>query len=241
MSHPTGISALAVYGSLSKVEPQRKAILIKDPVFKKDIQDFKLQVAKIKNVDDLFKNYKLLKTVLEAYDLDTEIDKAGFIKKILTGNPLDKKSLVNQVNDNRYRDLATDIGLYAGVGILKTSDFAKKLETKLAQIRFEHKIDDEAPGIRGAMRFKAAAPKIKTPYDILSDPVLRDVVLKATGLPLVIVRQSVEAQARLLESRIKFDKLKDPNYVDKIVKQYLVNLQAAAPAGSSNNLVNLFV
>ena len=68
-----------------------------------------------------------------------------------------------------------------------------------------------------------------------------DVVLKATGLPLVIVRQSVEAQARLLESRIKFDKLKDPNYVDKIVKQYLVNLQAAAPAGSSNNLVNLFV
>ena len=110
MSHPTGISALAVYGSLSKVEPQRKAILIKDPVFKKDIQDFKLQVAKIKNVDDLFKNYKLLKTVLEAYDLDTEIDKAGFIKKILTGNPLDKKSLVNQVNDNRYRDLATDIG-----------------------------------------------------------------------------------------------------------------------------------
>lgn len=231
---------LAVYSSLSKIEPQRKAVIIKDPVFKKDLQDFKAHAAKVKNADDLFKDYKLLKTVLEAYDLDSEIDKAGFIKKVLTGNPLDKKALVNLVNDNRYRELATDLGLFAGVGGLKSSDFAKKIETKLAQIRFEHTIDDETPGVRAAMRFKAAAPKIKSPYDILSDPVLRDVVLKATGLPLVIVRQTVESQARLLESRIDFSKLKDPRYADKLIKQYLVNAEASAPAGGNNHLVSLF-
>ncbi len=241
MSHPTGASALAIYGALSKIEPQRKAVLAKDPVYKKDLQDFKLQSAKVKTVDDLFKNYKLLKTVLEAYDLDSEIDKAGFIKKILLGNPLDKEALVNRVSDNRYRDLALDLGLYAGVDGLKSPGFAAKIETKLAQTRFEKTIDEEAPGVRAAMRFKAAAPKIKSPYDILSDPVLRDVVFKATGLPLVVVRQSVESQARLLESRIKFDKLNTPAYVDKIIKQFLANTgAAAAAAASSSTQISLF-
>lgn len=241
MSHPTGASALAVYGALSKIEPQRKSVLIKDPVYKKDLQDFKLQAAKVKTADDLFKNYKLLKTVLEAYDLDSEIEKAGFIKKILLGNPLDKEALVNRVNDNRYRDLASDLGLYAGVDGLKSPAFAAKIETKLAQIRFEKTIDEEAPGVRAAMRFKAAASKIKSPYDILSDPVLRDVVFKATGLPIVVVRQSVESQARLLESRIKFDKLKNPAYVDKIIKQYLANTElAASAAAASSTQISLF-
>lgn len=244
MSHPVGGSALAVYGTLDKLGPQRKAVLAKDPLYKKDLQDFKLNVAKIKTVDDLFKNYKLLKTILEAYDLDSEISKAGFIKKILTSNPLDKKALVNQVNDNRYRDLAVDIGLYAGVDILKSSDFATKVQTKLAQTRYEREIDEENPGIRAALRFKASAAKIKTPYDVLSDPVLRDVILKATGLPLIIVRQTVESQARTLESRINFAKLKDPRYVEKIVKQYLSNVDAdarkSATASANSGTLSLF-
>lgn len=242
MTYATGGSALAIYGALSKLEPQRKAVLVKDPVFKKELQDFKLQVAKVKTVDDLFKNYRLLKTILEAYDLDSEINKAGFIKKILASNPADKKALVNLVNDNRYRELAMDIGLYAGVDGLKSSDFAKKIETKLAQTRFERNMDDETPGVRAAMRFKAAAGKIKSPYDVLSDPVLRDVILKATGLPLIIVRQSVESQARTLESRIDFAKLKDTKYVEKIIKQYLANVDAEAVRSSNTNngLLSLF-
>lgn len=242
MAHAVGGSALAIYGTLEKLEPQRKAVVVKDPLYKKDLQDFKLNAAKVKTVDDLFKNYKLLKTILEAYDLDSEINKAGFIKKILTSNPLDKKALVNQVNDNRYRDLATDIGLFAGVGGLKTSNFADKIQTKLAQTRYEREIDEENPGIRAAMRFKASAAKINSPYDVLSDPVLRDVIFKATGLPLIIVRQTVESQARTLESRVDFAKLKDPRYVEKIVKQYLSNVDADARKSASTNtgLLSLF-
>ena len=224
------------------LEPKQKILVKNSALFKKDIEMFKARAANIDSVDELFKDYRLLKVVLEAYDLDTEIDKAGFIKKVLTSNPADKDALVNRVTDNRYRELALDIGLFNGVKGLKTSAFASRLESKLAQIRFEHNVDDEAPGVRAALRFRTLAAKIKTPYDVLSDPVLREVAFKANGIPKETVRQPVESQARLLASKIKFDKLKDPNYVNKLIKQYLVQIEtvSSAPTGGNGLQINLF-
>ena len=224
-----------------RLEPRQKILVTNSAIFKKDIETFKLRAANVTSVDELFKDYRLLKTVLEAYDLDSEIDKAGFIKKILTSDPSDESSLVNLVQDNRYRELALDIGLFNGVEGLKSASFAIRLESKLAQSRFEHNIDDQTPGVRAALRFRAVAANIKSPYDILSDPVLRDVVLKATGLPLTIVRQSVESQARLLESRINFSKLKDINYTNKLINQYLAQVGATPASDGVSSLVSLFV
>lgn len=224
-----------------RLEPKEKQLILNSAQFKKDISNFKLRAANIDKPEDLFKDYRLLQIVLEAYDLETEINKAGFIKKILTSDPADKEALVNRVNDSRYRDLALDIGLFSGVKGLKSTAFANRLESKLAQIRFEHKVDDESPGVRAALRFRALAPKIKSPYDILADPVLRDVVLKATGLPLEIVRQPVESQARLLESRIDFSKLKDENYADKLIKRFLVLSETVQSSSAKQTLLNLFV
>ena len=223
-----------------RLDPRQKTLIINSAQFKKDVLDFKSRVAAIDDADELFKDYRLLKIVLEAYDLDSEIDKAGFIKKILTSDPTDKNALVSRVNDNRYRELALDIGLFSGVKGLKSTAFANRIEAKLAQTRFEHVVDDESPGVRAALRFRALAPKIKSPYDILSDPILRDVVLKATGLPLEIVRQPVESQARLLESRIDFDKLKDANYANRLIKRFLVLTEAAPVSTGNGSLLDLF-
>lgn len=225
-----------------RLEPKQKTAILNSAVFKKDIETFKSRAANIDTVDELFKDYKLLKTVLEAYDLDSEINKAGFVKKVLTSNPADKNALVNRVNDNRYRDLALDIGLFSGVKGLKSSAFANRLESKLAQTRYERGLDEESPGVRAALRFRSAAPRITSPYDILADSVLRDVVLDATGLPLTIVRQPVESQARLLESKINFSKLKDASYANRIIRQFLVHAETGENAvGGNAPLVSLFV
>jgi len=225
-----------------RLEPKQKTAILNNAVFKKDIETFKSRAANIDSVDELFKDYKLLKTVLEAYDLDSEINKAGFVKKVLTSNPADKNALVNRVNDNRYRDLALDIGLFNGVKGLKSSAFANRLESRLAQTRYERGLDEESPGVRAALRFRSAAPRITSPYDILSDPVLRDVVLDATGLPLTIVRQPVESQARLLESKINFSKLKDASYANSIIKRFLAHAETEPNASGRNDpIVSLFV
>lgn len=222
------------------LEPKQKLLVIKSALFKKDIETFKARAANIDSPDELFKDYRLLKIVLEAYDLDSEIDKAGFIKKILTSNPAEKDALVNRVNDSRYRELALDIGLFSGVKGLKSSAFANRLEDRLAQVRFEHNVDDQSPGVRAALRFRALAPKIKTPYDILSDPVLRDVAFKAYGIPLEVVRQPVESQARLLENHIKFARLKEPAYAGRLIRQYLAKVETPVTATGNGALLDLF-
>lgn len=224
-----------------RLEPSQKLLVMNSAQFKNDIKTFKQRAANIDNVDELFKDYRLLKIVLEAYDLDSEIDKAGFIKKILTSNPTEKDALVNRVNDNRYRELALDIGLFNDVKGLKSAAFANRLESRLAQVRFEHNVDDQSPGVRAALRFRALAPKIKTPYDILSDPVLRDVAFKAYGIPLEVVRQPVESQARLLESKINFGRLKEPAFANRIIRQFLAQTESAPSATGNGALVSLFV
>lgn len=223
MSDISGVSALSVYGVLDRLEPLRKGMVAKDPAFKKELETFRARVKDVKSVDAFFKDYRLLKTVLEAYGLESEIDKAGFIKKLMTGNPTDKKALIQRVNDPRYVELASEIRLFLGVTTLKSADFAQKVETRLKQIRTEKSLDEQSPGIRAAMRFKAEASKVKTAYDLLGNPVLREVILTATGLPKQIAYQTVESQARTVEARVKINKFGDPKYVDKLVKQFLVN------------------
>lgn len=239
MSELSGVSALSVYGVLDRLEPLRKGMVARDPAFKKEMETFRARVKDVKTVDDFFKDYRLLKTVLEAYGLESEIDKAGFIKKLMTGNPTDKNALIQRVKDPRYVDLTSDIRLYSGLTSLKSADFAAKVETRLKQIRTEKSLDEQSPGIRAAMRFKAEASKVKTAYDLLGNPVLREVILTATGLPKQIAYQSVESQARTIESRVKINKLNDPKYVDRLIKQYLVNHDREENA-QNNPLLQLF-
>ncbi|HBA43169.1 MAG TPA: hypothetical protein DIT40_00540 [Alphaproteobacteria bacterium] len=237
----TGISALAVYKGLDRLEPIRKELVARDPSFKNDIANFKTRVKEVEDVDDLLDDYRLLSTVLEAYGLESEINKRGFIKEILISDPTDPESLVNRANDNRYRDLAVDLRAYAGVNTLKSSDFAAKVESRLTQIRFEKSLDAESPGIRQAIRFQQEAANIKSPFDILGNPILRDVALGATGLPLEIVYQTVEAQGRTLEKRLDFEKFQDPKYVDRVIQQYLISVDTAATANSATaGIVSLF-
>ncbi len=239
MAGSSGISSLAVYGSLDRLELQRRTAVARDPVFKKEMETFRARVKDIKDANAFFKDYRMLKTVLEAYGLETEIDKVGFVKRLLLSDPTDKNSLINRARDPRYQELTADIRLYLGVNKLKDDLFANKIETKLKQIRTEKSLDEQTPGIREAMRFKAEAPKVKSPYDILGNPVLREVILTVTGLPPEIARQSVEAQARLIEARIKISKLSDPRYVDSLIKQFLVKHEAEA-SPPSNVLAGLF-
>lgn len=235
----SGVSTLAVYNALDRLEPQRQKLIAKDPMFKKEMETFRARVKDIKSVEEFFKDYRVLKTVLEAYGLETEIGKAGFVKKLLSGNPTDKNALINRARDPRYQELSADIRLYLGISQLKDSLFATKVEKRLQQIRTEKSLDEQSPGIRAAMRFKVEAPRVKTPYDILGNPVLREVILTVTGLPKTIAYQTVEAQARVISARVKIAKFSDPRYIDSLIKQFLVRHEAEAnPPG--NLLLGLF-
>lgn len=67
---------------------------------------FREVAAKITDVDSLLRDRRTLQTVLEAFQLESEIDKRGIIRKILTEPPSEQTSLANRLTDQRWRQLA---------------------------------------------------------------------------------------------------------------------------------------
>ncbi|MGK7863921.1 DUF1217 domain-containing protein [Falsiroseomonas sp. E2-1-a4] len=57
-------------------------------------------------VESLLKDRRTLQVVLEAFQLEGEIDKRGILQKILTEDPAAEGSLANRLTDRRWRELA---------------------------------------------------------------------------------------------------------------------------------------
>ncbi len=211
--------------------------MAKNPTIKKDMDYFKRAVKEVKDPEDLFKDYRLLKIVLSAYGLESEINKIALVKKTLMSDPDDINSLVNKMKDSRYRDMHKDLRLDLGLTHLNLNATAIDLEKNLISVSVEKELDAQAPGIRRAINFKKVADKgdIDTAYDLLGNANLRDVALKARGIPIELVRADIDTQGRTLEKHFDFDLFDDdPDYVDKIIQQYLVNIDIEN-AQSANN------
>jgi hypothetical protein len=84
--------------------------------------------------------------------------------------------------------------------------------------------------LSNALTFRSEASTITSVDQILGDPVMRDVVTTALGLPLQIAFQPLEAQEKAVSSRLDITQFKDPKFVESFVQRYLL---AAGSNGSS--------
>lgn len=64
------------------------------------------QAARITDVEALLKDRKTLLMVLEAFQLESEVDKRPMLRRVLTEDPADRGSLVNRLSDPRWKQLA---------------------------------------------------------------------------------------------------------------------------------------
>ena len=67
---------------------------------------FREIAANTTDVESLLRDRRALQTVLEAFQLEGEIDKRGIIRKVLTEPPGEQTSLANRMVDQRWRQLA---------------------------------------------------------------------------------------------------------------------------------------
>jgi hypothetical protein len=61
---------------------------------------------RIADAEALLKDRRALTLVLEAFQLESEIGKRAMLRRVLTEDPADEKSLVNRLADPRWRELA---------------------------------------------------------------------------------------------------------------------------------------
>jgi flagellar basal body rod protein FlgG len=120
LSYLSNLSAGQGYQVLSKNLPQAITNFEKTPQAQGAISSFEAGVAQCKTVSDFVNNPKLVDFVLSAFGLDSEDQYQGLIRQVLTQDPNSSSSLVNQLTDPRFKQLATALDFHSdGLGQLQ--------------------------------------------------------------------------------------------------------------------------
>jgi uncharacterized protein DUF1217 len=111
-------------------QAQLQAQFEKSTTTSADIAGYQAGVSKIKTVDALLNNYKVLNVALTAYGMQDAINQKGLLKQLLTQDPTQKTSLAQRLGKanylafaQAYRSLSTDggVGLSSAASINTTA------------------------------------------------------------------------------------------------------------------------
>src|SRR5689334_13146564 len=99
-------SASSTYRLVTKDQAHLLAGFEKQPTYKREVDRYKAEIGKVTSVDALVKDRRLLTVALSAFQLESEVDKAALIKKVITEDPDDPKSLAKRLADPRWQNFA---------------------------------------------------------------------------------------------------------------------------------------
>ena len=157
----------------------------------------------MRSVDDFLKDKRLVAYALQAYGFKGQDISNGDLRKILTSDPLDPKSFGNQKDNTGFRPLATAFnfgsdGKVLLVPKLQPQDRSDLVATSDLYVRqsMEQEAGADNDGVRLALYFQRVAPTVKTPYGILADRALLQVVKQRwpcrlrCRMPILMFRQT---------------------------------------------------
>lgn len=198
----------------------------------RDVERFRQRAGEIGSIDELMKDRRTLTFVLEAFQLESEVDKRAVVRKLLTEDPADLGSFANRMADPRYRQLNQTFGFDdAAKPPLADPERVEAIIRKALTNRFEKANGEANPGLREAMYFKRMIGSVTDVKGLMSDKVLTAVARTALGLPKQFGLLEYEQQKTILEKRLDGVDFKDAAWAHRFVQHYLtLNDDAAAPA-----------
>lgn len=209
---------------------------------KADIEYYRSNITEIESLDDLFKDHRLLKFVLSSYDLESEIQYPGKVRKIIESDLSDVDSLANRFQDPRFQKLAQDINFHIlGVSKLKFQSTTDEMVKRYERLEYERHLDEQAPGVRAAIEFERRIKDVSKTVQLLGDSVLREVVTVANNIPKELAYQEVDSQVTALERKVDVNALKsDQNEIEKMVLRYLTFKDSGGTGSPQSYLLGLF-
>jgi len=205
--------------------------IAEEPQTKKDLARYAKVVKEAKSLDDVLNDPIARKVFLKASGLGDQVDYVALAKKALSSDLEDTSSLAYRLSSTNglWLEAAKKHNFHLfGADLLKLSTSIKEISDNYAgEIRLD-RLDQQMPGLGSAVLFKRMASSLDTPIKILGSALGREVVTTALGLPKQIALQSLEAQTKAISQRLDAKKLKDPEFVDKLVQRYLIQLNGGA-------------
>jgi hypothetical protein len=220
----------SVHGALANAEKnEAKQIqqIAKDPIVKKELERYVKVVKEAETIEDVLDDPVARRVFLKANGLGDQADAVALAKKALTSDLGDSDSLAYRlasVNGN-WLSTAKKYDFHTvGVELLKLDIALEEVASNYVGEKRLDMLDEQLPGLGSALLFKKIAKDLDTPIKILGSALGREVVTTALGLPQQMAIQSLEAQEKAITQRLDPKKLKDPEFVDKLVQRYLIQL-----------------
>lgn len=191
------------------------------PVTARETKYYLENIGNVKSVEDLLANHRLYSYAMKAHGLEDMIYAKGFMRKVLTEGIDDKESFANRLTDGKYKAFAETFN-FARYGELATTFDRAKQGTVDNYIRqtLEISAGEDDQGVRLALYFSRKASEIKSPYDILADTALREVVLTALSIPSEAAAGNIDALAASIKKRLDIDSLKEPKELERFLKRF---------------------
>ncbi|WP_295895860.1 DUF1217 domain-containing protein [uncultured Bartonella sp.] len=199
--------------------------IMKQPDVKRETDYYTQNIKSVKTVNDFLSDTRLFNYAMKAYGLEDMSYAKGMMRKILTD-----ADYATGLVDKRYQQFAAafNFNKYGDKATSQTSATTAAVN-KYMQQTLETQVGDQNEGTRlalyftrtvGAMAKNDTLSKDGWAYQLISDKALSAVVYTALGIPDSVRGSDVEAQKRLLESRLTYDDLADPAKLEKFIGRF---------------------
>ena len=186
-----------------------------------DADRFRARATAIASVEDLLKDRRSLTMVLEAFQMESEVDKRAVIRKLLTENPADQASFANRMADHRYREINAAFGGRSGAPLASPALVERIIQRTMVN-RFEKAAGEGNAGLREALYFQRSIAAVGSIPALMSDTALVAVAKGALGLPSQFGLLDYDQQKALLTRRLDPATFTDAKAMDRLIQRYLV-------------------
>lgn len=236
----TGLSTNISMMIADKTKSDQIESISKQVQHERAITYFKENIGNVMTVEDFVNDYKLYSFTMKAFGLEDQIFGKAMMKKILSSDISDEKSLINRMTDSRFRAIYKYMDFkYEGTANFNT--FVKSWQDgvvdKYLEVQFEARQFESSESVGLGLAFERKASSMKTWYHVIADPEFAKTLQVALALPSSMSNMPVEKQKALYESKMSISTLQDPEKVYGL-RQKFGALYDAQNASSTANISN---
>ena len=199
-------------------------------------------IGHVKSIDQFLDNDRMLIFALQAFGLEAAFDDKKLLREMLEGGVAAPDSPANKHDNENWAQFVKAFDFAALGENATTHNLALRPSVdKFMRQKLEEDAGQQNEGVRLALYFERNIGKITNAYEILGDRALATVVRTALGLPESIAGMDIDKQAALIEARLDFEELADPEKLAKFMPRFTPMWEINNPTTSvQSSLVSLF-
>lgn len=235
------MSVAVSYQLLSQNLTRSLAITANQGQVKIETEYYLENYGSIRSLDDFVADTRVFRYAMTAFGLSDMAYAKGYMRKILEEGVNDPSSLANRTTDPRIKEFARvfDFASFEDLTMTRSATGQAVVDRYVRQTMEETAGRDDGEGVRLALYFERMAPTVRNAYEILADKALSEVVRTVLGLPPEFGAADIDKQAAVIAERFEIEELRDPQKLDKILRQFTA-IWDATRTNTVNPILSLF-